>query len=300
MIQTLAQTLTFAGASRDASDILAHCEIVFSGSPLSTLFEYHRLIEDHKFLQASHAAKRLSDRFPQRSEFSFFLGYALWRSGEYRQAVGPLSMALHTFGDHDADTLKILGFCHVELGEPDTAREYLSRARQACQELGLPTTDIEGYEGRLGARGERNNHPSMWLLKLSAHRHADLTSCRREDIRQVVANVGSKARSGDYCFFAADSYAREGQGDEYWRIVAIYQLKTDPVWHPQQGRQSVLELVERPQVGIPLPIRFDDAGNRHDSIFQLDLGALDTITEAVRRYSAGEAELDEVLAVRSA
>src|SRR5690606_9138299 len=110
-----------------------------------------------------------------------------------------------------------------------------------------------------------------------------MVGCRRSDVERIVRPMGNLPRPGDFCFFAAESAAGEKTAGKSWRIVSIYAVDSDPVWHPVDGHQTVLTLVDRPPVGIPVDVRLsDEEAKQFDKghpfahgVYELEMGALD-------------------------
>jgi hypothetical protein len=110
--------------------------------------------------------------------------------------------------------------------------------------------------------------------------------------------MGASPRPGDYTFFASESDTEDGH--KLWKIIAIYAVDSEPMWHPVHGYHSALKLVKRLPDGIPLDVRSAEEPAATETgatttrlpkehplrygVFALDSGALDVIEEAVRLH----------------
>jgi len=107
--------------------------------------------------------------------------------------------------------------------------------------------------------------------------------------------MGNEPKAGDFCFFA--STANTENGNVQWKIGAIYTIDTEPMWHPTEGHQNALTLVSRPESCIPVEVclveedvKNEDFHAEHPysfGVYELEMGALDVITEATRLKNEG-------------
>ena len=297
--QTLVRTASAAGCKEVIAESLQFVTSTFTQSPLPYLFEYHSCIEAGLFSAAKSCARNLCQRHPGEVDFAYYEAYATYHDGDLATAKFLLTELSHRVSPEDTDCLELLGRCHAKLGDFELSKRYLQRATAILQNQGLPTThvqrEIERVEEEL--RGDELDPgllmprlTRMWLVTLSPRRYHELLTSPESDVDELLRPMGEMPKSGDFCFFAS---AKESSSK--WKIAAIYAVDSHPIWHPVTGHQSALRLVCRPREGIPVDVEMlgqpDDSTKSvntvaGEGIYELEVGALDVITNAVRRHNA--------------
>jgi tetratricopeptide (TPR) repeat protein len=306
--QTLARGLIATGDDEAMSEVLQHVRTTYRGSPMPLLFEFHRCVESGYYAGAAVCAARLTEMFPNNRDYAYYHAYALFEDGDYPGARRILSDVVRTTGEDDAEIVGLLGHCHAKLGEPEKAAQYLRTAVSLLKAEGLPSSHVnielanveEEMRGdKLDPALEMPRATRMWLINLSPRRYHELQTSSETHIDRLLRPMGAEPRPGDYCFFAAPD-APEGDGSARWKIVAIYAVDSEPMWHPVHRYHTALRLVNRPPEGIPVDVApAADEGRATEldrdnpyayGVYELEVGALDIITEAVRRHNDGERE----------
>jgi hypothetical protein len=246
--------------------------------------------------------------FPSNVDYSYYHALALFEDGDYPGARRILSEVVRTQGETDAEIVGLLGHCHAKLGEPEKAAQLLRTAVSLLKAEGLPSSHVnielanveEEMRGdKLDPAIEMPRATRMWLINLSPRRYHELQTSSETHIDRLLRPMGVEPRPGDYCFFAAPD-APDAEGTSRWKIVAIYAVDSEPMWHPVHRYHTALRLVNRPPEGIPVDVapaadegRASDTDRDHPysyGVYELEIGALDIITEAVRRHNDGERE----------
>lgn len=304
--QSLARGLLRVKEDDALAEALEHVRNEYRGAPLPHMFEYHRCVETGFYAGAALVAQRLTELYPESIDFRYYHAYSLFEDGDYPTARKILNETLRFAGETDPEVVGLLGHCHAKLGDAEKAAHYLRTAASLLKEQGLPSSQISlelaNVEDEL--RGDRLDPaiemPRMtrnWLIKLSPRRYNELLSSSENTIDRLLRPMGKDPRPGDYCFFASESQPDE-QGNSLWKIVAIYAVDSEPMWHPTQQYHSALKLVKRLPEGIPVdvhtmsdidqetvekepvakgaPIRY--------GVYELDMGALTIIEEAARLH----------------
>lgn len=304
--QSLARGLLIHNAEEALQDTLHHIQHCFRGSPLSQVFEFHRCIERGYYAGAALVAERLVELYPDSSDYRYYHAYALFEDGNYPAARRILATWVDEYGETDAEFVGLLGHCHAKLGEPEQAKHYLQAAANLLKSEGMPSShvrlELANVEEEL--RGEQLDpalelprQTRMWLINLSPRRYHELQTSSESSIDRLLRPMGASPRPGDYCFFAAGD-----QESSQIQVVAIYAVDSEPMWHPTYHYHTALRLVSRLSEGIPVAVETakDEAHSerRHiDSddpfaygVYELEIGALDIITEAVRQHNSGHRE----------
>ena len=301
--QTLCRRLLAQGeeqALEVALNFLAHTA---KHSPLPLLFEFHRCLERGFHAAAALVAARLVEQRPRDPNFQYNLAFALFEDGNYPRAKQVLSELVRAVGETDPEIVGLLGHCYAKLGDATSAAPYLRRAREILTKSGLPSSHLamelanveEEIRGDFDSTAIDLPRPMRkWLLLLSPRRAHEFLSASEPVIDRLLRPMGAEPRQGDLCFFATAS-DRQGSQDEQWKIVGIYAVDSDAIWHPTQRHHSVLRLVARLPVGIPVEVAVRDereAPARQQSlaidapirfgVYELDSAAIDLIEDAVR------------------
>ena len=297
--QTLVKLASAAGCQETIAHGIQFIGTIFPQSTFPSLFEYHNCIEAELFGAAGSCAENLCQRYPEQTEFAYLKAYATFHDGDFATAKSLLIDLCSRNESEDTDCIELLGRCYVKLGENELAKRHLQRVASILQNQGLPTShvqrELERVEEEL--RGE-DLDPSllmprltrMWLVTLSPRRYHELLTSPESDVDELLRPMGELPKSGDFCFFAS---AKESSSK--WKIAAIYAVDSHPVWHPTQGHESALRLVCRPREGIPVDVEMlsqsDESltvvdSSADEGIYELEVGALDVITNAVRRHNA--------------
>jgi tetratricopeptide (TPR) repeat protein len=307
--QTLARGLLQAREESALAEVLEHVRLEYKGGPLPHLFEYHRCLDAGFFAGAALVAKRLTELYPESLDYRYYHAFALFEDGDYPLARRTLGETLRMHGpngagENDPEVVGLLGHCHAKLGDAEQAAHYLRRAVGLLKEQGLPTShmtlELANVEDEL--RGDKLD-PAIemprvsrsWLIKLSPRRYHELAQSSDSSIDRLLRPMGKDPRPGDYCFFASETPA-DGAGQALWKIVAIYAVDSEPMWHPTHHYHSALKLVKRLPEGIPVDVQTqgEEQGQPavaaargeplHYGVYELDMGALTIIEEAARLH----------------
>lgn len=305
--QTLARGLLQIKAESALNQALEFVRDEFLGAPLPHMFEYHRCIDSGFFAGAALVTKRLIELYPDSVDYHYYYAYALFEDGDYPLARKVLNETVRNSGETDAEVIGLLGHCNAKLGDAAQAVHFLKKAVSLLKEQGLPTShvslELANVEDEL--RGDQLDPaitmPRMtrnWLVKLSPRRYHELANSSDTSIDRLLRPMGREPKQGDYCFFASETQVEGGQS--LWKIVAIYAVDSDPMWHPTHHYHSALKLVKRLPEGIPVDVETLDESDGHETsttvatagrgdplrygVYELDMGALTLIEEAARMH----------------
>lgn len=301
--QSLARALVVRKASRALEELTGWLHDTYRSSPLPAEVEFHSCIDSQTYAAASIIAQRLVELHPGNSDYHYYLAYSLFEDGNYFAAKNVLEKHRSQVSDNDAEFFGLLGHCHAKLGEAKQAAEHLQRAIGILKQDGLPTSHMtlelnEVLEELAGQEDDpviqMPREPSNWLINLSTRRYLELATSSENTIERLLRPMGQEPRQGDICFFATTTPA-DRDGKATWKIVAIYVVDSDPIWHPVHSYHNALKLVKRLPEGIPVDTVIDDnetsavgKAGKQDPIFwgvyQLDGGALSIIEEAARMH----------------
>lgn len=292
--QTLARSLLVAKDEEALNEALGFVRSHFRGSVLPHVFEYHRCIESGFYAGAALVAQRLSELYPDNVDYRYYHAYALYEDGDYPAARRILNETLRLTGDDDPEVVSLLGHCNAKLGDPEKAAGYLRRAVALLAKDGMPsshvTLELANVEDELrgdspDAAVELPRVTRNWLVPLSPRRYHELVTSSESAVDRLLRPMGQEPRPGDYCFFALIT-PPDASGRSLWRIVAIYAVDSEPLWHPTYRWHSALKLVKRLPEGIPVDVQSDDDETAVNGVglYELDMGALSIIEEAARLH----------------
>lgn len=302
--QNLARSLIVRKEKAVLEDLTSWLHTSYRSSPLPHEIEYHSCIESQAYAAGSVIAQRLVELHPENSDYHYYLAYSLFEDGNYPSAKNVLEKFRSRVKDDDSEFFGLLGHCHAKMGEAKKAAEYLQRAIGILKQDGLPTSHmtLELNEVLEELRGQDEDpvlqmprEPQNWLINLSTRRYLELATSSDNSIERLLRPMGKEPRTGDICFFATTTPA-DKDGKSTWKIVAIYVVDSDPIWHPVHHYHNALKLVNKLPDGIPVDVVLNenDAGvespvaTKHDpvywGVYQLDMGALAIIEEAARMH----------------
>ena len=274
---------------------------------LPYLFDYHTRLDHGDFQGAGIAAAQLVELYPDTLDYAYFWAYALYEDKDYPQARQILQAVVKKHGDDDPEVSGLLGHTLAKLGDLKAATAWLKRSVALLKVAGLPTSHVslQLADAEEEMRGEELDPaltiPRMtrkWLVNLSPRRYNELLTSPVASIDRLLRPMGPEPKSGDFCFFATTTKS-DSQDHAQWRIVAIYTLDGDPIWHPTYGYHSALRLVTRLADGLPVDIQTQGEPtaksptqkslrmrrrDQHISygVYELDNYAIDIIEDAVR------------------
>lgn len=247
-------------AAEAMDEVFEHIHEVFRGSPIPSLFAFHRCVQSRNFSAAAVMAHELVRAYPENIDFVYFHAYALFEDGDYPAARQVLNNTLSVTGERDPEILSLLGHCNAKLGDSERARHYLQRSTEILRAEGLPhshtyleLSDVEEdlRKGRPDPRYVTRNERAYWLIELSPRRYHEMLTSTDESLAKLIRPMGIGAKPGDVAFFATK--IRNKDGSKAWKIIADYTVDSTPIWHPTQGYHTSLKLDSRYEVGIVVP-----------------------------------------------
>jgi hypothetical protein len=197
--------------------------------------------------------------------------------------------------------------------DPDFIEEAMSvyaKALRMRRSLNLPTADISFQSEKLREMAKNLSNGAFnsddleatqsWFVLSQPNEFHWIQAQTENDIDCITRSIGEDARPGDLVFFAGENKFHSQPG---WRIYAIYVVAGPAAYHPIHGYESVLQLIVRPQLSIPLDLvvldegedkLVDDrmAGGSSADVYRLELGDLDIINEAIKQRNLESSDLD--------
>lgn len=302
--QSLVRSLASRKARRELEEVTSWINETYKSSPLPHEVEFHSCVDSQTYAAASIIAQRLVELHPSNPDYHYYLAYSLYEDGNYFAAKGALEKYRAHAADNDAEFFGLLGHCQAKLGEAKAAADNLQRAISILKQDGLPTShmtlELNDVREEMSVSEDdpimqMPREPRNWLINLSTRRYLELATSSENTISRLLRPMGQEPRQGDICFFATTTPA-DRQGRSTWKIVAIYVVDSDPIWHPVHSYHNALKLVTRLSDGIPVDVVMNDSdvgsgvltSNKQDPIYwgvyQLDAGALSIIEEATRLH----------------
>jgi hypothetical protein len=327
-IQTLARTLTNKKDQKNLETLMNYSQKLYPDAPLALFFRMHMSLENKNFKEAKTFAMKLSEKFPAQMDYCVFAAFAAIKSGDSTKATELLEKAIQLGAEHDLDATSLLGSCYTELYQ-ETADEtfkekgehFLSRASAMLEAAGFSAVIPSFHQNLLSEASndaaatddhmqKKNVEPRLWLIKLSAANFNAMRTTDESELWHITRPMGETPKPGDLVFFAGDDYLSKDKKEKNWRLAAVYSVASDAKWHPINGFEHSLQMVSRPEMSIPIAVHDDlerRATSRKDvsksdpyfyGIYELDFGALDTITGAIREYNdaahGGERIIEEI------
>ena len=241
-------------------EVFEHVRETFRGSPLPSLFAFHRYVQSRDFSAATVVAQELVRAYPSHIDIHYYLAYALFEDVNYPASRQVLNKTLSVAGESDPEILSLLGHCNAKLGDAERASHYLKRSSEILRSAGLPHshTYIELSEveedmrkGKPDPRRASSSERAYWLIELSPRRYHDMLTASDEALSRLIRPMGLGAKPGDVAFFG--TRAKDAKGGKTWKIIADYTVDSAPMWHPTQRSHSSLRLDSRYETGISVP-----------------------------------------------
>lgn len=270
---------------------------LFPNAPYLDLIQFHYYIDLKEYSRAANIAKELTQRFPLSIEYAFNLGYAHAKDQSYVEAITELSRINDLYPDEDCDVLCWLGFslarqaCQTDdVGLKRRAHAILQRACEKSEDAGIPPSFPHRELSRLQdhfADDDNRSEQRYWLCKVDTKEYTRFRTGSQKSIENFEGCLNKEARRGDIFFIFGDDHNPESN---LWRFGALYQVSSDPIWHPQHGFHNQLSLVHRPDLSIPIAVK--ELGQRKNSVFELNMDAVETIANEVANYAdSGESSI---------
>jgi tetratricopeptide (TPR) repeat protein len=298
-ISSLAKGLMLAGDDNSVDAVLTHANDIWRGSPLSLQFQMHRAFDEQNFKTVGSIAKSLVELSPDNASYHYYHGYALVKDGAFEAALPVLETASKLFGETDGEILSLIGQCHAATQNFQKAESFLKRSISQLRAEGYPSTKerlaLLAVEEEIRGDAvdpvmEMPQSTRMWLVNLSPRRFNELRNGKLSDVENIMRPMGDSPKTGDFCFFASTNNLENG--GQQWKIGAIYSVDSEAIWHATDKFQNSLQLVSRPEICIPVDVTLMEENTQTGEIdanhpfsfgvYELEMGALDVITEAVK------------------
>ena len=303
-IASLAKGLLQAGETESLQQVLDYSSEIWPNSPIKSEFALHVAFDNSDFKKVSEIARDLVKQNPENSTFKYYSGYALMKLNKFEDALDVLTKASSQLGEVDGEILSMISECHASLGALNKAEAFIKRSISILKDQGFPYTKerLALLEIEESLRGDQIDPAielpqmtRMWLVNLSPRRFSEIRNGDMSAVENILRPMGNEPKAGDFCFFASTQNSENGSVQ--WKIGAIYTIDTEPMWHPTEGHQNALTLVSRPESCIPVDVCLveedvnnEDFHTEHPfsfGVYELEMGALDVITEATRLKNEG-------------
>jgi hypothetical protein len=119
-----------------------------------------------------------------------------------------------------------------------------------------------------------------WLVKLNASQFHKVRDADSSGIEAMSFSVDKDAQPGDLVFLAGDDY----RSKDSWRIAAVLTMVSLPKFDPMNGFEAEMKVLCKPQMSIPFDVNIGGGGQIQTGVIELDLDAIDLMSDAVRTY----------------
>jgi hypothetical protein len=153
-----------------------------------------------------------------------------------------------------------LGYCHLLKSKDDIygtdwekAKKHLKNARNKLISMALPTDDVDIHLHSMEERERMIKKesapeaatPKQWVLFLSPRRWQEFATAKEHDIDILTQPMGLGPLNGDQVFLMGEQPSHLSTQEATVRVLAVYQITSDPYWHPVDKYHNRLELVFR-------------------------------------------------------
>lgn len=323
--EVMARNYFTAGANKELEHTLHKIQQLYPESTISRVYHMHQAFAATKFEVAFQVAKSLNADYPGVADFEVFQAMAALKLDRAKDAHKILARHVAIFGNGDVDVMSLLSNSMHRLLKADSdlvtreqTIETMKSTIEVLEDSGLPGRfvqqalfDVESMSGDEATEQGTNNR--VWLVKLTPAQYHELQTSPEETLQTITRPIGTDPQPGDLCFLATESYeGAKRSKSESWRIAGIYTVVSGPEIDAMHGFVSMLRLIQRPGVSIPVDIqpldrpevntRSGHRGYGAAQIFELDQEALGIIAEAAnQRLNRGRENrelFDELARVR--
>jgi tetratricopeptide (TPR) repeat protein len=300
--QLYVQQLHADHKTRDYRAAVKRVDELFSGSPMQERIEMHMAVDNNDFEKSTELAQQLFRRFPSSTEYGLAQAFSLVKLRRYSEAIPVLSKLVAIDGDSDVDVISLLGHCFKEdylATKNERSREragyYLKRAEALLTNMGLSAAAVNHDFNEILSKNSESKSETQraWLIRVPQAEYLDIQLADESELKFMAITISKEAAPGDICFIATEDY--RDSGARQMRVGAIYTVSSDPKWHPMYGSQSMMTLVGRPPVSLPIDIATVDTDRRQTAdrlrnvrAFELDGEALDQIVGKMEEYFADD------------
>ncbi len=290
-------------STKEQNQIFNILSQLFPTAPLAAQFAGHQAIEEKRYKDAKENFASLYKQNPKRLDYAFYFSYALMQNQEYEQAITTLEQAYPKA--KDADVLNILAFCHeakaTDVAHPSwqEAKKFRQQAMAAYGKLGLPTSELELRQHQKQAVENKANSTEVkplriietWFFHLSqADKHEFLTA-KPSEVEVLYQPLGKSVCENDLVFFAGFDHMQK----ESIRLYGLYSAQSNPVFHPVNGWETPLLLIERFTAPINIAVKNPKKKKHTESpqypkgVYKLDNSALELVKETIGAMNRGVA-----------
>lgn len=256
----------------------------FPNSPLSNQVALHLNWEVGNYGNAAKFAEKLTSDRPQNSQFQFEKGMIQYHLENFWQAAQALNecSTLNPGQEPEAETL--LKSCLENLSTKNEVNMSRSRASHGLAEHSIETQQsmaVQNFTNDMETEATKKG----WIRILTPGQQYIHGTSRRADIASLDMPMGNRAMPGDWCFLVGRTSENESVKEE-WKILAIYEVQSRPLWHPFDKNTSRLKLILKPTYPISVAVRLEDSKSDTDSngILELTNQAFEVLlAEAMRQ-----------------
>ncbi len=324
--EVIARNFLVSGRQKELDHVLHKIQQLYPESTLSRVYRMHQAFAGNKYEIALQIAQSLNAEYPGVADFEVFQAFAMMKLGRAQDAHQILARHVSIFGAHDVDVMSLLSESmhrllksDSELVNKEQVVETFKSTLKTLQDNGAPGRYVQQALYEMTAAdavvdGEGQvGHNRIWLVKLTPAQYHELQTSSEESLQTISRPLGTEPQPGDLCFLATESYEGTKRAkSESWRIAGIYTVVSSPEIDAMHGFVSMLRLIQRPGISIPVDIQPLDRpaiksrpghrGVSNANVFELDQAALSIIAEAAnQRLNRGRENrelFDELARVR--
>lgn len=275
---------------------------LFESNPLRAEIGFHQAFSAKNYDRAMAWSKVLRSSFPVNAEYQFYFAYCSYLMHKSDQALQEFLSLNRRFEGRDPDVLTMIGATLLKARKTseqqmETGRNYLIRARERLQALGLPTRYTEDLLMRLLPESTPVSG-RYWIVKLSARQAWEMNLRSEESVRRLHKAMGNFVGKGDLCFFVTESRVANNRETGLWRLHALYQATSEPEWHPVHRWQTSLELITRLEVAVPIEVEGNLEGSKHPSarfgLLEIDPDALAHFEDCISDFTLDDNRFNNI------
>jgi len=290
--------LQICGENNDNESYAFLSEMLISqypDSPKVFLDHYHLGISNDSTSDSVDAGKELASLYPSNEEFHILLAAALIQDKDYVSAIRVLQTAEQISNSDDLDIIQLQALAYgcycLENNAPKVTKQAIQLLERAIQSVEQAGFSAENHKSTLlklkrqEEQTEKDHKPTpvrYWYVNLEKDTYNKLKSRTLADIQKLRFQLSFEVLSGDILVFGR---ADKKHGDDFLKVVALYQAASDSYYHPIDGIRSDITLLSRPEQTTMIPGVFETGSPKtgRQAIFRLGEEAVSEIMAQMER-----------------
>ncbi len=284
----------------NVDDLCRHVTRIYPASPFELENTAHKAFDASRYLEAISYFERLSDLFPNRTDFLVALAVCNCFEEKTQQAAKYISilqqktvndldvlmLALVTQSSHSLSHTNVEEIAKLLFLNGFDNSQFVEESFKILSKSATVTTQDEKDE----------KLPQLWFIDTTSGHSGSLATTENETI---FTYIGNKPQNGDICFFASKTMTKGT-----FRLSGIFQVISQPIPNYETRFKHALKKLSLPSHSVKLEVEFVDSALNFSSqtlstkVYEIQNGALELLNKSIEdsllKESSGERHLLKV------